>query len=131
LGVNLKDNPISAATRGELPFLNGMATLGLLANFEEPGMNLAGTAVYDDENGARLGAQNLESFDDYLQSMGWVMALFGIAQPLRTLTAEAQGTEARFVAEVDGNAVDRLLSQADALLPGAVPGPAASPGAGP
>jgi hypothetical protein len=121
LGMNLKDNPISAATRSDLPFLNGMATLGLLANFEEPGMNVAGTAMYDDDNSARLGAQNLESFDDYLQSMGWVMALFGIAQPLRSLTAEAQGHEARFVAQVDGVAVDRLLSQADALLPGAGP----------
>lgn len=123
-GINLKENPLSAATRNDLPFLNGMATLGLLANFEEPGMNLAGTAQYDDEGAARLGAQNLEAFDDYLQSMGWVMALFGVAQPLRSLTAEAQGSEARFVAQIDGAAVDRLLIQADALLPGA-------PGGGP
>jgi len=122
-GLNLKENPLSSATRSELPFLNGMATLGVLANFEEPGINLAGTAQYDDENAARLGAQNLEAFDDYLQSMGWVMALFGVAQPLRSLTAEAQGSEARFVAQIDGAAVDRLLGQADALLPGAGSGP--------
>ena len=142
-GLNLKENPLSAATRGELPFVNGMATLGVLANFEEPGMNLAGTAQYDDENAARLGAQNLEAFDDYLQTMGWVMALFGVAQPLRSLTAEAQGNEARFVAQIDGAAVDRLLVQADALLPGAPggggpplisappPASAPAPGAGP
>jgi len=137
-GLNLKENPLSAATRSELPFLNGMATLGVLANFEEPGMNLAGTAQYDDENAARFGAQNLEAFDDYLQSMGWVMALFGVAQPLRSLTAEAQGSEARFVAQIDGAAVDRLLVQADGLLPGAgapvspsavTPGSAVAPGA--
>lgn len=119
IGINLKENPLSAATRNDLPFLNGMATLGILANFEEPGLNLAGTASYDDDNAARLGAQNLEQLDDYLQSMGWLMALFGIAQPLRSLTAEARGNEARFVAEVDGVAIDRLLSQADAILPGA------------
>lgn len=141
-GLNLKENPLSAATRSDLPFLNGMATLGMLANFEEPGMNLAGTAQYDDENAARLGAQNLEAFDDYLQSMGWVMALFGVAQPLKSLTAEAQGAEARFVAQIDGAAVDRLLVQADALLPGAAgggpplisappPTSAPPPGAGP
>ena len=118
-GLNLKENPLSAATRSDLPFLNGMATLGVLANFEEPGINLAGTAQYDDENAARTGAQNLEAFDDYLQSMGWVMALFGVAQPLRSLTAEAQGSEARFVAQIDGALVDRLLMQADGLLPGA------------
>ncbi|HEU5073464.1 MAG TPA: hypothetical protein VFU02_04815 [Polyangiaceae bacterium] len=141
-GLNLKENPLSAAARSDLPFLNGMGTLGVLANFEEPGMNLAGTAQYDDENAARLGAQNLEAFDDYLQSMGWVMALFGVAQPLRSLTAEAQGTQARFVAQVDGALVDRLLAQADGLLPGAgaappgaapgtTPGSAPAPGAGP
>lgn len=142
-GLNLKENPLSAATRGELPFVNGMATLGVLANFEDPGMNLAGTAQYDDESAARFGAQNLEAFDDYLQTMGWVMALFGVAQPLRSLTAEAQGNEARFVAQIDGAAVDRLLVQADALLPGAPggggpplisappPASAPAPGAGP
>lgn len=123
IGMNLKDNPLSAATRNDLPFLNGMATLGILANFEDPGLNLAGTASYDDENSARLGAQNLEQLDDYLQSMGWLMALFGIAQPLRSLTAESRGNEARFIAQVDGAAVDRLLSQADAILPGASSAP--------
>ena len=122
LGMNLKDNPLSAATRSELPFLNGMETLGVLANFQEPGVNLAGTAGYADEGAAALGAQNLEHLDDYLQSMSSLMALIGIQQPLRSLTAEAQGNQARFVAEVDGTAVNRLLTQLDGVLPSTTPG---------
>lgn len=139
LGMNLKENPVSAATRSDLPFLNGMESLGVLANFQEPGVNLAGTAGYADEGAAVLGAQNLEHLDDYLQSMSSLMALIGIQQPLRSLTAEAQGKQARFVAEVDGAAVDRLLTQLDGVLPSASPGTPASgqpmvtpsPGSGP
>jgi len=128
LGLNLKENPLSAATRGQLPFLNGMETLGVLANFQEPGLNLAGTAGYADEGAAALGAQNLEHLDEYLQSMSSFMALIGIQQPLRSLTAEAQGKEARFVAEVDGAAVDRMLTQLDGVLPSTTPAaPAAEP----
>ncbi len=126
VGMNLKDNPLSDATRQDLPFLKGMTTLGVLANFQEPGLNLAGTASYVDEDAARVGAANLEQLDDYLQSMGWVMALFGIAQPLRSLTAQASGTEARFVAAVDGEAVNRLLSQLDRFLPTAPSPPVSS-----
>jgi len=124
LGMNLEDNPLSAATRRDLPFINGMQTLGILANFQEPGLNLAGTASYEDERAAQTGAQNLELFDDYLKSWGTLMALIGIVQPLRSLTAESAGNEARFVAEVDGVAVDRLLNQLDGLLPGATSDPA-------
>ena len=118
LGINLKENPFSEATHQQLPFLNGMQTLGVLANFQDPGVNLAGTATYPDANAARTGADTMKQLNDYLQSMGWVMALFGIAQPLRSLTTEAAGSEVRFVAQVDGVAADRLLGQLDMILPG-------------
>lgn len=129
LGMNLTQNPLSEATRSQLPFLNGMETIGILANFQEPGMHLAGTASYADGASASQGARHLEQFDETLQSMGWLMALFGIAQPLRSLSAEATGEQARFVAEIDGALVDRLLIQADGLLPGATasPAPASAP----
>src|SRR5690606_34893657 len=99
---------------------------GVLANFQEPGLNLAGTAGYADEGAAALGAQNLEHLDEYLQSMSSFMALIGIQQPLRSLTAEAQGKEARFVAEVDGAAVDRMLTRLEGGLRSTTPAPPAA-----
>ena len=126
-GINLKENPLSEATHQQLPFLNGMQTLGVLANFQDPGVNLAGTATYADPSAARQGADTMQQLNDYLRSMGWVMALFGIAQPLKSLVTEAAGSEARFVAQVDGAAADRLLGQLDAILPGGAPTAAPQP----
>jgi hypothetical protein len=127
MGVNLKDNPLSAATRRDLPFLNGMETLGVIANFEDPGVNLAGTATYPDASAAQQGAQSLKQLNDYLQSMGWLMALLGIAQPLKSLVTESALTEARFVAQIDGAAADRLIGQLDAFLPGGSQAPMSAP----
>jgi hypothetical protein len=89
----------------------------MVANFEHPGLNLAGTFSYADAQASARGAQNLVMLKNQLQSYSFLMALLGLAQPLRRLEAQANDKETKFVAEVDGRAVMQGLEFADKMLP--------------
>ena len=117
LGGDLTSNPLSAATRQQLPFLDGLKTVQLLGNFKDPGLNFAGTLSYDTDAAAERGATNLMNVDQLLKSYGWVMSLLGLAQPIQRLEAHAEDSNTKLVLAVDGQAVAMLLGRADALLP--------------
>jgi hypothetical protein len=117
MSLNLKQSPVSNATRQQLAFLQGMATLGLLGNFQDPGLNLAGTAGYGSAAEATRGAENLEALTETIQSVGGLLAWIGVAQPLRQVRSQVRETDVQFVAEVDGLGLDSLLSQVDRFLP--------------
>jgi hypothetical protein len=131
-GADLRAQPISEAVTKELVFLNGVQTVRGVGNFEPPGMNLAGSLSYADEQAALAGADGLQKLQQTLQNYGWIMAIIGIAQPVRTLQAQAQGKEAKFVIGLDGAAIGKLLDKAQdfmAVPPSAEPVPATlSPG---
>lgn len=119
-GSNLKDNPVPNALRSRLPFLDGVETLSVLGNFAPPGVNLAGTLVYPDEDAAKTGAGKVAETRAMLDTYTPFLALLGIPQPVRKLEAEAVGKEGRFVAGVDAVAVSALLARLDDLI-GAMP----------
>ncbi len=111
-GFDLRAQPLTDATRQQLPFLEGLETARMLANFEPPGLNVAGTLTYPDEAAAQRGAAALKRVDEMAKSWGWVASLLGIAQPIQKLEAQSQGSDAQFVAGLDGKAVGQLLDQA-------------------
>ncbi len=115
-GSDLEANPLSKAARHEMAFLDNLRAVRLLGNFAEPGLNFAGTLTYEDEAAAERGARTLLSTADSLRSYAFVMALLGVAQPLRRLDAAPQGKEAQVVAEVDGLAIGSLLGNAERLM---------------
>lgn len=115
-GVNLASHPLSDSARQQVAFLDGLRAARFLGNFQEPGMNLAGTLTYDTEEAAEKGVTTLRSTAEALRTYELLMALIGVAQPLRRLDAQAQGREAQVVAEVDGAAVGSLLGNAERLL---------------
>jgi hypothetical protein len=117
IGLDLRAHPIPDATRAQLKFLDGLETAGIVGNFEHPGLNLAGTLSYSSPEASQRGAANLVQLRQQLQSYGFLMALFGLSQPLKRLDAQPKGKEAEFVAEVDGRAVSQLLDMADKILP--------------
>jgi hypothetical protein len=55
-----------------------------------------------------------------LDSYMLFLSVLGIPQPVRKLQGEAVGKEGHFVAAIDANAVNVLLSRADDLI-GALP----------
>jgi hypothetical protein len=117
---NLKDNPVPNALRSKLPFLDKVETVSVVGNFAPPGVNLAGTLVYPDEETARIGAGKVAETRSMLDAYTPILALLGIPQPVRKLQAEAVGKEGHFVAGLDAVAVGSLLSRADDLI-GALP----------
>jgi hypothetical protein len=115
-GADLKSQPLPNAARENLAFLNGVETLSAIGNFENPGLNIAGTLVYADEANAVRGAEDVRNLEQKLKSYSTLMALFGIPQPVRKLQAQAKGKEAAFVLGVDAAAVSVLLDKAQELL---------------
>lgn len=116
-GVDLRAHPVPDAVRREAAFVDGLHTARLVGNFKAPGVNVAATLSYEDGAAAGRGASNLNQLKDLVRSYGWLMALVGIDQPLRRLQAEASETDVKFVAELDAEAMGRLLDRADELLP--------------
>lgn len=116
-GFDLRAQPVSDAVRRDAAFLDGLYTARLVGNFKPPGVNVAATLRYEDDAAAGRGAENLNQLKQLVRSYSWLMALVGIDQPLRRLEAEAMESDVKFVAELDGEAVGRLLDRADELLP--------------
>lgn len=115
-GADLTSNPLPAAARDQLPFLDGMETLSVVGNFQEPGLNLAGTLTYAEAEAASRGADSLKRLHGRLSTMGPLMAIVGIPQPVRSLDARAAGDKVQFVLGVDGDAIAVLLEKAQAYL---------------
>jgi len=116
-GADLSAQPVTGALREQLTFLDGLRTMSLLGNFQDPGLNLAGTLAYDTPDAAARGAANLKQLHASLSSAGFFMAIAGIPQPLRTLDARAKDTETRFVIGIDASAVALLQAYLVNLAP--------------
>ena len=115
-GADLTSQPVPAAAREQLAFVDGLKTLSLLGNFEDPGLNLAGTLSYADGDAAVRGADNLKQLHGRLSTYAPFMALLGFPQPVRSLEARAEKEQVKFVAGVDGAAVAVLLEKAESYL---------------
>jgi len=110
-GADLRGQAIPEAASSNLAFMNGLSTLAFVGNFKDPGVNLAGTLVYEDEAGATVGAQNVQALSQKLGTYGTLLALVGVPQPVRQLQAEAKGKQAAFVVGLDGPALIQLLDK--------------------
>jgi len=116
-GADFTSSPIPD-TRQELAFVNGLQTAAVVGNFQDPGLNIAGTLTYLDADAAKKGAQSLIDLRRKVESFAPFLALLGIGQPVRKLEAEPKDKDVSFVAGIDGAAVAVLLDKAqDMLLP--------------
>ena len=115
-GADFTTQALSEAIREQVAFVDGLKTASLLGNFQEPGLNLAGTLVYAEPDAAARGAENLRALHSRLASYTTLMALIGIPQPVRSLQARAEDKQVRFVAGIDGAAILALLEQAQGYL---------------
>lgn len=119
-GSNLKENPVPNALRKRLPFLEGVETLSVVGNFAPPGVNLAGTLIYPDEEAAKTGVGKVAETRAMLDTYAPFLALLGIPKPVQKLEADAVGKEGHFVAGIDAVALSALLARLDDLV-GALP----------
>jgi hypothetical protein len=116
IGGDLTSNPVPEAAREELTFTEGLETLAVVGNFEDPGLNFAGTLSYGDTNAAQKGSQNLLAMRAMLDRYAPFLALMGIPQPIRKLEAQPKEKTVSFVMAVDGAAVAVVLDKAEELM---------------
>ena len=60
----------------------------------------------------------LAQFRDLIKSWtgNWLAGLFGVSDPIHRLETEADGKDAKYVAELNGPAVTKLIDQVGTLL---------------
>jgi hypothetical protein len=112
IGGDLTGHPIPNALRSELAFLEGVKTLSIVGNFDPPGLNLAGTFSYADPDSAVRGMQQLLNLRATLDRYAPFLAIVGIPNPIRALSATPNGNDGSFVLAADGQAVAVLLEKA-------------------
>jgi hypothetical protein len=115
-GADFTSQPLPAAAREQVAFVDGLKTASIVGNFADPGLNLAGTLNYAEADAAQRGADNLKQLHGRLSTFGPVMALLGIPQPVRSLEARAEDKDVKFTAGVDGAAIVVLLEKAESYL---------------
>jgi hypothetical protein len=120
----LKSSVLPVGLTQQVPFLADLNALRVLGNFEAPGVNLAGSLGYATPERAAQAAGEMLATRDRLSSMGWVMAVIGVSQPIQRLEAKAADREVSFVAALDGAALAKVLI----LVTPALVSAAASPG---
>ena len=109
-GAQLKAGEVPPSITGQLPFMTDLLGLRVLGNFEAPGVNLAGSLGYATPERAQQAAGEMLASRDRVTSMGWLMGVMGMGQPIQRLEAKAADKEVSFVAALDGASVSKILN---------------------
>jgi hypothetical protein len=102
------------ATR--LRFLEGLRAARIVGNFEEPGLNLAGTLTYDRAESASKASAVMEELGETMDKYAFLFRSLQLDRPLRRLETRPLGKDAQVVIEVEGRAVGVALARADQLI---------------
>lgn len=116
LGIDLRANALSDTIRQQVPFVEGLEAARARGNFAAPGLNLAASLRYSSTDQANLGAQRVIQTRELLSQAGFLMALFGIAQPIERLEARPKDSEVDVVLSANGVTLGRLISQATPMI---------------
>lgn len=113
-GFDLTTGPVATAVAPRLAFLRSAQIARVLGNFEPPGVNLAGTITYPDEQAAASGAADLQRQGS---NVALAARLLGLGKPIRKLEAQPTGNDAQFVLSLDESALDKALGLLSRLEP--------------
>lgn len=110
VGVDLDAQPVPSVLRTRLAFLDGLRAGRFLWNFQEPGLNGAGTLTYDTPASAQKAASGLGELSETLRRSELLLTLFQIPRPFRRLEAQATDKDTQVVVEIDGRAIQALFA---------------------
>lgn len=108
-GIDLDAEPVPAAFRTQLGFLNDLRAARLLGNFREPGFNLAGALTYDRPQAASAAAAELLKVEDNLDRYEMILTALRIPQPISSLKAQSLDKEAQIAIEFEGTALKAIF----------------------
>jgi hypothetical protein len=109
------EQPVASAMLAtvNLPWIQHMQVARVIANFQPPGMNVAGTLTYPNEAEAASAASGARALGGWVRTLG---PLLGGVQ-LQGLEVGAQGSDLRCAFALD----DRTLRALTAMVPRLVP----------
>ena len=110
LGAQFKEGEVPPSVAQQVPFMADLRGLRVLGNFDAPGVNLAGSLGYATPERAQQAAGEMLASRDRISSMGWLMGVMGVGQPIQRLDAQAADKEVSFVAALDGSSVSKILN---------------------
>lgn len=116
VGVDLRANALSDSVRQQLSFVEGLEAARARGNFAAPGLNLAASLRYPTAEQAKIGAERVTQTRELLAQAGFLMTLFGIAQPIERLEARPNGSEVDVVLAANGVTLGALITQATPLI---------------
>ncbi len=126
-GADFTGNPLLGPNTDELPFLEGVQKMQIVGTFQPPGIHATGTLTSASADAATAGAASLLRMHKTISQWGFLAALVGLAQPVRTLQAVPHASDVNISATIEGAGVATLLEY---LAKKAAEGPIAVP-AGP
>lgn len=118
IGIDLDAQPIPATLGEKVNFMKGLRAARILGNFEEPGLNLAGTLTYRTPQESKQAAETLSGIKEDLDRYELLIRALGISQPLRRVEAEATDKDTQVVAAIEGAALTQLMKNGAELWRG-------------
>jgi hypothetical protein len=114
--ADLEGQPVDASALGnmQVPWLVGLKAARILGNFHEPGMSVAGSLTYDNDDHARAGADGVKQ----VSQVAAVLAVGGIVPSLQGLDVKVEKTSVQYKFAVDDQGLRSLLSRLPALMGG-------------
>lgn len=113
--ADFTNQPVVSAAMGTvaLPFLTGLQTARVIANFKDPGMQVAARFSYGDPTQAASAAQQIHAADDWNRVFGSVLG------KVSDLDVAADGADVTAAATLDDSSLRALVGMALHLLPAA------------
>jgi hypothetical protein len=115
-GLDLRANALSDSLRQQVSFVEGLEAARARGNFAAPGLNLAASLRYPSVEQANVGAQRVTQSRELLSQAGFLLTLFGIAQPIERLEARPNGSEVDVVLSANGSTLGTLITQATPMI---------------
>jgi hypothetical protein len=116
LALDTKSIPLSTFTGGfPLKGTDGMTALRLLANFQPPGMHVAGSATYADDAHAKAGAAGLQAL---FSSTAFTVLTSALGVSVRDVKVAPAKDDAQIAFAVDDTSMRNLLARLPALFGG-------------
>lgn len=109
LAIDTKGMPLTGFTGGfPLKGTDGMTAVRLLANFQPPGMHVAGAATYVDEAHAKTGAEGLKALST---STAFTVLTSAVGVTLKDVTITPAKSDAQISLSVDDSSLKNLFSR--------------------
>jgi hypothetical protein len=114
LAVDTKGMPLTGLTGGfPLKGTDGMTAVRLLANFQAPGMHVAGAATYVDEAHAKTGAEGLKSLSS---STAFTVLTSALGVTLKDVVITPAQSDAQISFAVDDTSLKNLFAKLPAAI---------------